>query len=116
MLTHIKDNYYGSKCSLSEYEEAINKIYNDKQFNIVYNFWQNNKNKTKTFYDLAKPSLDHILPLSRGGTSHLDNLQVLTVFENLAKRDMTMEEWNNFKKETNTRSAYFIEEVMPNEN
>ena len=116
MLTHIKDNYYGVKCNFFEYSEAVRKLYNDAQFNSVYNFWLNNKNKTKTFYDLAKPSLDHIVPLSKGGTSHIDNLQVLTVFENLSKRDMTMEEWNNFKKETNTHSSYFIEEVMPNEN
>lgn len=25
---------------------------------------------------------------------------------------MTMEEWNNFKKETNTCSDYFIESIM----
>jgi hypothetical protein len=50
--------------------------------------------------------------LSRGGTSKLSNLQILTVFENLAKRDMTMEEWNIFKEKTNTHSNYFIEEVM----
>lgn len=35
-----------------------------------------------------------------------------TLFENLSKRDMTMEEWNNFKKETCTKSSYYIEEIM----
>jgi len=52
------------------------------------------------------------MPKSRGGTNELNNLQFLTLFENLNKRDMTMEEWNNFKKETNTHSNYFIEEIM----
>ena len=115
MLAHITDNYYGVNCDFLEYKNAINKLYYDVQFNSVYNFWKNNKNKTKTFYDLAKPSIDHKIPLSRGGTSKIDNLQVLTVFENLAKRDMTVEEWNSFKKNTNTHSDYFIEEVMSNE-
>lgn len=112
MLTHITDNYYGTKCDIDEYKEAVQYFYEDKQFNQVYKFWQNHINESSTFYDLAKPSIDHIIPLSRGGTSKLSNLQILTVFENLAKRDMTMEEWNVFKKQTNTHSAYFIEEVM----
>lgn len=101
--------------SLEIYQRYINYFYNDKQFNAVYNFWQNSHFKTETFYDWAKPSIDHIIPLSRCGTSELFNLQFLTVFENLAKRDMTQEEWNTFKKETNTCSNYFIEHIMREE-
>lgn len=115
MLTHITDNYYGTQCDLEEYKTAIRFFYKDNQFNQVYKFWLKHKDKSNTFYDLAKPSIDHIIPLSRGGTSKLSNLQILTVFENLAKRDMTMEEWNEFKKLTNTHSNYFIEEVMLND-
>ena len=62
--------------------------------------------------DLAKPSIDHIIPKSRGGTNDLNNIQFLTVFENLAKRDMTMQEWEEFKLKTNTHSQYFIEEII----
>ena len=112
MLTHITDNYYGTKCDINEYKAAVQYFYEDKQFNQIYKFWQNHTNESSTFYDLAKPSIDHIIPLSRGGTSKLSNLQILTVFENLAKRDMTMEEWNIFKEKTNTHSNYFLEEVM----
>ena len=68
--------------------------------------------KLNTFYDWAKPSIDHIIPKSRGGNNEKENLQFLTTFENLTKRDMTMEEWNNFKIKTNTHSQYFIEEIM----
>ena len=115
MLTHITDNYYGVQCNLEEYKFALETIYYNKQFNAVYNFWKNCNFTLNTFYDMAKPSIDHIVPLSRGGTSKIENLQILTVFENLAKRDMTQEEWKEFKKMTNTRSNYFIEEVMHNE-
>ena len=66
----------------------------------------------ETFYDWAKPSLDHIIPSSKGGSNTLDNFQFLTTFENLAKRDMTMDEWKNFKQKTNTTSDYFIENIM----
>lgn len=84
---------------LEEYKKIIIHFYYDKQFNAVYDFWiNNNHNNYQTFYDLAKPSLDHIIPKSKGGTDNLNNLQILTVFENLAKRDMNQEEWDIFKK------------------
>ena len=43
---------------------------------MIYDFWQvkKDKDKDKTFYDWAKPSLDHIIPKSRGGTSEANNL------------------------------------------
>lgn len=81
------EKYY-SNCPIEEYLNALTKIYHDNQFNSIYNFWKKQDKKT-TFYDWAKPSLDHIIPKSRGGTHKIDNLQILTVFENLAKRDMT---------------------------
>lgn len=95
------------------YKEYIENFYYQEQFNKVYDFWKTQKETgTKTFYDWAKPSLDHIIPKSKGGGNELDNLQVLTTFENLNKRDMTMEDWNIFKKKTNTCSDYFIENIL----
>lgn len=111
MLVKTTDCYYFS-CAIDEYKEAALYFFNDKQFNAIYSFWQNNKRTNNTFYDWAKPSLDHIIPRSKGGTNKLQNLQTLTVFENLAKRDMTQEEWQNFKKITNTCSDYFVENIM----
>ena len=50
-----------------------------------------------------------MVPRSRGdNTEDIDNLQFLTLFENLAKRDMTESEWDTFKRETNTNSDLFI--------
>ena len=98
--------------SLEEYKALTEHLYYSKQFNAVYDFWQNHKKENNTFYDWAKPSLDHIIPKSKGGTNTPDNLQVLTTFENLNKRDLTMEEWNEFKKRTNSTSDYYIENIL----
>lgn len=96
---------------IEEYKEDIKYFYYQEQFNKIYNFWLE-QDKTNTFYDWAKPSLDHIIPKSKNGSNKKENLQFLTVFENLAKRDMTQEEWECFKKKTNTHSDYFVESIM----
>lgn len=100
-----------SHLNKEQYMEIIEHFYNNKQFNDIYSFWKQQEKQTNTFYDWAKPSIDHIIPKSKGGNNDLSNLQYLTVFENLAKRDMTMEEWEVFKKETNTHSNFFYEEI-----
>lgn len=102
--------YY--KNNNNEYKQIIDYFYHDEQFNAVYDFWLSHQLADETFYDWAKPSLDHIIPSSKGGTNTLNNFQFLTTFENLAKRDMTMTEWNEFKWKTNTQSDYFIESIM----
>ena len=102
--------YY--KNNFLEYKTIIDYFYNDDQFNAIYDFWLQHQLEHSTFYDWAKPSLDHIVPISKGGTNTLNNFQFLTTFENLAKRDMTMIEWIDFKQQTNTCSDYFIESIM----
>lgn len=114
LLMTSTDKYYQT-CPIEEYENAVEQIYNDNQFNAVYKFWQKHKNENNTFYDWAKPSIDHIVPKSKGGDNKISNLQILTVFENLSKRDLTQVEWIEFKKNTNTQSNYFIESILRGE-
>jgi len=81
----------------------IKKIYHDEKFNLIYNLWNNNKGKWN------RPTLDHIIPLSKGGDFFdIDNMQVLTWFENRAKAEMTQKEWEDFKIDTCTKSDLFI--------
>ena len=74
-----------------EYEEYIEKFYNDEYFNKIYKVW------LETGDNLMKPSIDHIVPIAKGGTNDIDNLQMLTLFENCAKGSMPLEEWNAAK-------------------
>lgn len=100
-----------TEISIEQYKNYIDVFYNDKQFNFIYNFWKT-KERENTFYDMAKPSIDHKIPISRGGSNNIQNLQFLTVFENLCKRDMTEQEWLLFKNKTNTKSEYFVENIL----
>lgn len=90
-----------------KYISYLDKFYFDKAFNKSFDLWIENQ-QNKWFM----PSLDHIIPLSKGGTFDLENLQFLTWFENRAKAEMTMEEWEKFKEETRTISDLFIENIM----
>lgn len=82
------------------YKNYIERFYNDEQFNSLYLSWvESGKIKYK------KPSLDHIVPKSKGGTNSLDNLQFLSWFENRCKNDMTQDEWDNLKANI---EEYFI--------
>lgn len=97
----------------NEYKLFYDFFWNDDQFNCLYNNWLKKKEtKYSTFYDWWKPSIDHKIPKSRGGSNELSNLQFLTYYENHSKLDMTWEEWQQFKIDTNTTSELFIEMIM----
>lgn len=66
-------------------EDLLNKIGNNPTCAI-----------TGVPIDLSKPetySLDHIIPRSRGGENSLDNCQIVTRQVNMAKSDLTTEEF-----------------------
>jgi 5-methylcytosine-specific restriction endonuclease McrA len=78
--------------SMKWYQQYIEKFWNCEQFNLIYNRWINSG---KDY--LKKPSLDHIIPKSKGGNNEVTNLQFLTWFENRCKNDMSQEYWDNVK-------------------
>ena len=76
----------------AKYMRFIEKFYHDEKFIRQLELFAESNNK----YD--RPSLDHIIPLSRGGTWDLDNLQIISWFDNRAKCDMTQDEYEAMKK------------------
>lgn len=84
----------------SQYFNFLSKFYYDENFNRIYENWISSGKNT-----YLKPSIDHIVPISKGGTNDLYNLQILTWFENRCKNDMTMDDWNKMKLNINN---YFI--------
>lgn len=90
-----KRDYEGFTSEL--YVKFIEKFYSNYQFNYIYNNWIKNKKEK-----YLKPSLDHIIPKSLGGSlTDLDNLQFLTWFENRCKNNMSIEEWEKIKNNIN---------------
>ena len=86
------------------YVKYIERFHDDPQFNKVYETWlASNKEH------LAQPTLDHMLPISRGGSNDVDNLQVISWIENRMKSTMTKEEWISFKILADLKSTYVYE-------
>ena len=77
------------------YKQFIEKFYDDKRFNDLYEKW------AKTGDKWIKPSLDHIQAKANGGTLLLDNLQFVSWLENRAKVDIEQSEWVKIKKDIN---------------
>ena len=74
------------------YKEYLDNFYHDESFNKIYNIWVKSD-----FEKYKKPSIDHIVPKSKGGTNDLNNLQFLSWFENRCKNDMAQGEWDILK-------------------
>lgn len=81
-----------------QYKEFLKYFYYDNTFNHTYDNWIN-ENKQQ----FAKPSLDHIVPLSKGGTWELSNLCIIPWCINRAKYNFMPDEWEYI------REKYFTE-------
>ena len=88
-------------------EAFLDRFYFDAAFNAIYDKWIES-GKNKWLY----PSIDHIDPKANGGGFELDNIRFITWFENRAKADMTLIEWDAFKLATGTASSLFIESIL----
>lgn len=76
----------------SWYVKFIETFYNEDSFLRIYRKWLANS-KCRWL----RPTIDHKTPKSKGGTNSIENLQFLPWFENRAKCDMTVEEWQKVK-------------------
>lgn len=74
------------------YKQYLLKFYNDENFNKFYLKYKETKDK------YFKPSIDHIIPKSRGGDNNLDNLRFLSWFENRCKDNMSLENGRLLRK------------------
>ncbi|MCP3683177.1 MAG: HNH endonuclease [bacterium] len=79
-------------CDVNWYRSYIEKFYYDDTFCKLFDNWKSNNQ-----YSWLKPSLDHIVPKASGGGDNIENLQVLTWFENRCKWRLSQEEWDDIK-------------------
>lgn len=103
LLRYVKngDKVIGHNFECKEYYiQFINHFYYDAQFNKVYKHWVNCGRDNR-----LKPSLDHIVPKSKGGSYRLNNLRFITQIENYCKGWLSMPEWEEVK---NNPEKFFI--------
>lgn len=107
LMATKRKSYYG--ITDENLADFLDKFYYDEEFNLLYEEWI--KHNKETWW---KPSLDHRQPISRGGSTGLDNLRFLTWFENKTKSTLNEEEWINLKRISNMKCDLFIEEIIEN--
>ena len=101
MLNRMATNRSGRfEIADKDYQLYISRFYYDDAFNKIYKKWLDS-GKEKYF----RPSIDHIVPISLGGKHNVENLQILTWFENRCKNDMTQAEWDRLKSNI---GEYFV--------
>lgn len=75
-----------------DYKAYIKKFYNDEDFVRLFNLWVSTGDK------YIKPSLDHIKPKAKGGGLDVGNIRFVSWFENRAKNDIPLEDWEKIKR------------------
>lgn len=85
-----------------QYKNFISYFYYDEMFNKTYQDWIDEDKQ-----QFAKPSLDHKVPLSKGGTWELENLQIIPWCINRAKYNFMPEEWNYIRNKYLSKEGEF---------
>lgn len=98
----IRNSRLPEKFSHDDYKNYIKKFYYDKKFNRTYQNWID---EGKKLY--AKPSIDHIIPVSKGGTWELENLQIIPWCINRAKYNFMPEEWDYIRNKYLSKEGEF---------
>lgn len=87
---HFIDRYSGEKLIFPPVLRLLSEIY-PIEFPFHPN-WRFNESHP-AYWDLL-PTIDHIVPVKRGGTNNIENLVTTSMKRNRAKSDFTLEELN----------------------
>ena len=77
----------------NETSQSKRRFFTTKERNMIYNRSEGHCGICGRFIPLEEYTIDHIIPLSKGGTNDLDNLQACCGFCNKAKDDSMGEEF-----------------------
>ena len=79
------------------YMSYIEHFYYDRDFNNLYTNYKlaQEEGESEEMLKLMRPSLDHITPIANGGTWDIENLEMLTFYENYCK--YTIQNWDKIK-------------------
>ena len=83
----------GSRSRAVSSTEAKRRIFTQQERNEIYNRTEGHCAICGKFIPLGEYTVDHIIPLSKGGTNDLDNLQACCSFCNKAKDDSMGEDF-----------------------
>ncbi|MBC5688113.1 hypothetical protein H8S37_04090 [Mediterraneibacter sp. NSJ-55] len=75
-----------------EYQKFIEYFYYDEGFNKTFNNWIA-ENKVNN----AKPSLEHAIPISKGGSWEISNLRIIPWCVNRDKFNFMPDEWEHIR-------------------
>jgi transposase len=102
LITDRKDTFIRKKRfdeTTEWYKSYIEKFYDDPRFSFLYANWKEKDDQ------LLRPVLAHVIPPSKGGTNELNNLIMITYFENTLRKTLDQEKWDYVKAHIN---EYFL--------